>query len=689
MGLNKKLQNIRLCMMVTVLITLCIVNNVRAQNKIRITKINGSFRGNLAQLFSLDNAFKIKNEANKIEISSTNKSANWTKALNQIANLINKDADARKAAFGYSIEFVAEASNTPFLVGEQTLNLDKPGHINKGTDVFNLLGEKGNTIKNITITTNSKAKIKYIGGLYYGSFIKPKREAEGLINGERKKIANKSNKLVSTNFNGANNDVETGAMIGFCFKLNYCENVNITNLEIDGNIQNQIIGGYLSDGGIQGPHVGIGLYGTNNAVVKNINAHHFGLDALLMSSANNTEILNSNFEYNGRQGLSWVGGRGLRATNSSFSNTGKVIINGKAFVTPPAAGIDIEPESDSCFNGLFENCKILNNAGCALVNDLSYAYSGLVNNMEFKNCLFEDDDSYGVWVRGERYKFSSCNFNCIIYGAGFGEKRNTETQFINCNFSDKLSNNKMINKTFKEGYLMDVFCKNLLLDNCTFNCYDSVRRPMRLVISDDKAPIDDYIKLKNTNVNYYGVGAASGFLWTNTAILQGVQLIGKNVWTANTTLFGYHGLMSRNLIIGDQLSGLKSSFQLNGKTFHILMNNAGANNFTLGTKLSPAEYVLDAKAFLYFYGDANNKPVLTINKNSILKIMGNVYAPDGDITNYGTISLEDNSGSCFGSRLKYLSGKKMGEVIYKKSAKNFLTSPFDAYKSDCIKILGN
>ena len=60
-------------------------------------------------------------------------------------------------------------------------------------------------------------------------------------------------------------------------------------------------------------------------------------------------ITNSKFEYNSRQGLSWVGGNQLYVKNCKFDHTGK----SQDLASPPGAGVDIEAEGGPIRNGVF------------------------------------------------------------------------------------------------------------------------------------------------------------------------------------------------------------------------------------------------------------------------------------------------------------------------------------------------
>lgn len=84
-------------------------------------------------------------------------------------------------------------------------------------------------------------------------------------------------------------------------------------------------------------------------------------------------------EYNGRQGLSWIGGNGLVVTGSRFSHTGKAVhIKTKSpFFSAPGAGLDIDPNPGKpqwTSGGKFVGCEFRNNVGSGVLAPLNVSY---------------------------------------------------------------------------------------------------------------------------------------------------------------------------------------------------------------------------------------------------------------------------------------------------------------------------
>jgi hypothetical protein len=296
-----------------------------------------------------------------------------------------------------------------FLVGKQHYTKGeggKPAYL--GADLLRLSG-----VKDMVIEGSRGSRIRYKDGLRFGAF-NPKT-------GKAHEHGN--NYFVKGDW---------AAIIGHCIFLDNARNVSIRNLELDGNNGKVILGGVYGDVGRQLPHYGIFIRNSKSITVEGVKAHHFALDGICVSNkASDTEddikLLNSAFEYNSRQGLSWIGGNDLKVKGCKFNYTGQ-----GAFASNPGAGLDIEAEVGPVRNGKFENCEFINNKGAGMVAD-----SGDGGYCEFKECTFWGVDSWAVWVRKPGFRFE----DCTIYGSvvhGYNARTDKEaTQFIDCHFEDK------------------------------------------------------------------------------------------------------------------------------------------------------------------------------------------------------------------------------------------------------------
>lgn len=358
-----------------------------------------------------------------------------------------------------------------YIVGKQEFTKGKNGkRAYEGADLMNFI-----SVSNFDITGTSTSKITYGGKLKFGAF---------------NPTTGKAHTASGKNFTKR----DWSAMLGNCIMITDSKDVTVSNLELDGNNLNIERGGIYGDVGIQLTHVGINITNSRHITVEDVNVHHFGLDGIYVSNIETAEnddikISNSAFEYNSRQGLSWVGGNDLKVKNSKFNHTGQA-----GFVSAPGAGIDIEAEVGPVKNGKFIDCEVMNNKGPGVGAD-----SGPSSNCEFINCTFVGVDTWALWIRKPGFKFEDCK----IYGAfvhGYDAKNDAEaTKFNNCIFEDKPYNGKPVfgaylvesNDASRLSFINCNFItrekklvwtvhtelntpdESYLFDNCTFTMYNN------------------------------------------------------------------------------------------------------------------------------------------------------------------------------------------------------------------------
>jgi hypothetical protein len=296
-----------------------------------------------------------------------------------------------------------------YIVGEQIHEDGKFPHY-KAQPIFSVKNVDGLTIE------GRGAIIRLASGLRFGSFDK--------LTGEPIQP-----------MPGGFTDRAYAAAAGSMFAIRGSRNIQIRNLELDGNSGALILGGYWGDVGRQLEAYGIRLYGNTDVIVENVHTHHHGLDGLVVGWTGLKEtdpptphtLINVVSEYNARQGLSWVGGRGLRAYRCKFNHTAR-----GAFGSAPGAGLDIEAEESICRDGYFEDCEFLNNGGCAMVAD-----SGDGGYTRFVRCLFWGVSNWSTWSQKPGLVYEDCK----IYGGavhGFGSTNAVlATRYVRCQFEDK------------------------------------------------------------------------------------------------------------------------------------------------------------------------------------------------------------------------------------------------------------
>lgn len=326
------------------------------------------------------------------------------------------------------------------------------------------------------------------------------------------------------------------ASVGVFIYLKDCNNITINNLDIDGNSDNLSYGGHYCDG-IQVPATGIISNSTTNLHINSLNVHHFGQDGLVVydnSTPQNhsdlvIEIQNSNFNWNGRCGFYWGGGRNIEAINCQFNYNALARFGSKA-----ADGIDFEYFGGNPLeNGIFENCEFKHNLysgiECQRLTNSNY-----VRDILFKRCIFASSESNtSSWAAipgGKNFDFQGCSFYGSITGA-FHDRdcltcyNNDYIKFrpliqslglINCTFSEELNNKSMNSDLIDECnsgvfnighfYLIDftLGAARAFFDRCLF----STNKQMNLFsLSGGQGPAN-WIYLKNCYLENLGLNSS-------------------------------------------------------------------------------------------------------------------------------------------------------------------------------------
>ncbi len=301
-----------------------------------------------------------------------------------------------------------------YIVGKQHFTAGKAGQpAYRGENVLHFVN-----VENFKIQGTSKSILRYADSFKFGAF----NPATG------KPHEHGKNLFIIPAY---------AAFVGSCVYLENCNNIEVTDLALDGNNNKLILGGFYGDVGRQLFHNGISIDKSRNILVNNLNVHHFGLDGIFVANVpgnqeDNIKLFNSRFEYNARQGLSWIGGNSLLVKNCKFNHTGK-----SNFSSPPSAGVDIEAEVGPVRNGVFESCEFVDNAGVGML-----AEAGDSRDCIFRNCTFWGATNWSVWVSKPGFSFTRCNiYGSFVHGYDSPDKKNA-TSFLSCTFEDKLYKGK-------------------------------------------------------------------------------------------------------------------------------------------------------------------------------------------------------------------------------------------------------
>lgn len=307
---------------------------------------------------------------------------------------------AINSAGGGTVELCAGAT---YLVGKQTATAGAGGYTFTPSPIMDFLG----CSKRVVIRGNG-AKLLCAPSLKYGTF-----DSSGNAT------------IHAQPYYGAEIASPYRAMIS----MDNVAGFTIAEVELDGNVADLTIGGPWGDTGWQIP--GAGIIVTNCTApwsITGVRSHHHGEDGLviddgdtsLSSSRQQGLIETSRFEFNGRQGCSIVGGKGLSFVNCSFNYTGRTSATSTSLATVrsnPGAGVDIEAEGGKIVRNLhFSNCEFVNNYGPGFL-----AAEGDSAQVSAVDCTFVGAGTYAVWINQPYYVLERCSIvGTLIGGHGLG-----------------------------------------------------------------------------------------------------------------------------------------------------------------------------------------------------------------------------------------------------------------------------
>ncbi len=348
-------------------------------------------------------------------------------------------------------------------------------------------------------------------------------------------------------------DVAQSAITGYLVSAVGCADVSVHGLELDGNNTHYELGGLWGDRDRQCRSYGFYFNLCKRVTLDGVSAHHFGLDGLYIKQDGLKEggpatphtLRDCRFEWNGRQGLSWCGGIGLRAERCSFAHTGYAVNleSGQPLSNAPAAGVDIEAERSVCRDGQFVDCDFFHTRGPNL-----YSETGDNAGVSFERCRFWNFDNYSIVPHNPRLSFTDCR----IYGSAisaFSSKARPQdaTHFVRCAFEDK--KHPTLGAPFVDPYgsllAFDDLHAGLLFQDCTFVAHN-VKGPF---IRDPRGGETDGFTIDGGSMrleHWNGPGESAATLqggrvrnfqiqsaWQNPAAPSGLH-----IWTNNQTLVG-------------------------------------------------------------------------------------------------------------------------------------------------------
>ncbi len=616
--------------------------------------------------------------------STLNASKNWTEEFQVIAKCINMDVvDNISSGVSYKIDIDAPSASNPMIVGRQDLITGTEFALSSNAMLFS-----GILSPMLITTTNQQAHIKYENDLYYGSWIAPGQTLTyyEVLFPNQVKVNTTLNTLalwntylapslgtpltttpipivyptttsstaisvatIPTTFGSywsSFYELHARASVGYFFQAQNCSNITIEKLAVNGNSEHALIGGIYGDAGIQNEYTGVYFYNCKDSKIQNCKVHSMGLDGMKIegSLTNNIDIDNCQFEYNGRQALSWIAGNDISATNQChFSHSGKAfnIHTQHTLASTPSAGLGIEPACipntnicDYCTNGVFTDCYFEDNVGCPVSNDVV----NLASDITFTNCHFYDSDKYGLLVRAKNVTYNECDIYCRITASGDGVNAGEETKYIDCNFEDKpFTDINSVNHYWDDNYkLLDlVGYYRTHFENCTFKVND-IQREFAYLKTGPVNNTSEYSTIKNCTFIYNNVGYTNNDMNLVPTFIEGVVFKGNNSVINNMqTPYSFHNFQTAYAIVEGSPNACEPNIlEFSGRISHCINSNP-SNNIQLQIGKQNGG-ILDGYAKYILHNEAqscvNTNNNINIGKFSSIQVENNASFNCGNST---------------------------------------------------------
>ena len=214
--------------------------------------------------------------------------------------------------------------------------------------------------------------------------------------------------------------------------------VTVRGLRLDGRAARLRLGGSWGDAGRQCWASGIQAYANRRLTIDDVHAYDHGLDGITIgftgmrpdSPPAPCRLTDVRLERNARQALSVVGAADLRAERCVFADTGT-----GPFMSPPGAGVDLEPEESSIRDVTFDDCRFTNNRGPGLV----IASSGPVSGVRIADCTLEGSPTgAALWPPAAAVVVERCTVSGWVTNAFGSPDPTLATRFVECRFDDRL-----------------------------------------------------------------------------------------------------------------------------------------------------------------------------------------------------------------------------------------------------------
>lgn len=309
---------------------------------------------------------------------------------------------------------------------------------------------------------------------------------------------------------------------GTFLKATNCGNLSISNIDIDGNSTNLSYGGHYNDG-IQVAACGIELNSCVHTSIISVEAHHFGRDGITIDdnlrgvnplSNTNLMIRDSKFNWNGRCGCAWGGGRNAIISNTEFNYNSM-----GRFGSHESVGIDFEYTGGNPMEHfLFLNCKFEHNLYSGI--ECSFQNRNYVTDVTFRNCTFISSEtnrsnynSNSIIPGGKDFDFQRCNF----YGAMHGGYNDIDCQTCinddNLKFRD-IPPSQSYGCYFSEEYNHQNSYNSDVVDECSTTHYQIHLWLVDFSIGASRALFENCVWETNKQMQFLNISGGSD-LWNN------------------------------------------------------------------------------------------------------------------------------------------------------------------------------
>lgn len=309
---------------------------------------------------------------------------------------------------------------------------------------------------------------------------------------------------------------------GMIFVHDCSSSIEISDVELDGNIERLKIGGKFGDTGWQVPAAGIFLVRNRDAeIIENVLSHHHGTDGVMIAGASErtarSRLSRVRSRYNGRLGLSLTAGRSYDFADCEFSHSGRTIVQ-----SSPGAGVDIEAETAPIRDLSFTRCKFIDNMGAGMVAD-----SGNSEGARFTDCLFVGTTNWAIWPHKPHFSFAGCTFVGSIVATHEDEDPSRATRFARCRFTDdpKLSPTGKVYTS--AGPIADLSeSRNVFFDSCSFELVAAGRLPgttraiYRACVMSQRSP-----HTSAPGGRYFGRTTITGNADLNDSMIEGIVIL--------------------------------------------------------------------------------------------------------------------------------------------------------------------